>query len=231
MWRELVGRLAEVVERRLAEEAPVRAAGVIVDTPGVPAGKTGVDFLAHAIDEFSVNIVVVLGSARLNVELQRRYAQGKTRSGQPITVVLLDKSEGVVERDEAFMQQVAEGAIREYFYGNAKRTLSPVIQQVDFGVVAIFKIPEPSEYIADDLVLEKVDPIPDMAHWTLAVMHASVQDPVEKIRTAAVKGFVYVASVDVEKRRLKILAPIPYGLGESPLVWGRWPEPNINLLG
>lgn len=89
-----------------------------------------------------VNVVVVLGSGRLNAELQKSLGQKRTSLGEAITVVQLDKSEGVVERDEAFMQQTREAAIKEYFFGDAKMTLSPATQQVDFSAVTIFKIPD-----------------------------------------------------------------------------------------
>ncbi len=59
-----------------------------------------------------------------------------------------------------------------------------------------------------------------MSHWTLAVMNASAHDPPEVIRLATVMGFVYVADVDAERRRLKILAPMPGRLSDRPLVWG-----------
>ena len=84
----------------------------------------------------------MLGDARLNAELQRRLASETTRFGEQITVLMLDKSDGVVERDEGFMQQATESSIKEYFFGGTKRTLSPFTQQVDFAGVAIYKIPE-----------------------------------------------------------------------------------------
>ena len=82
---------------------------------------------------------MVLGSTRMNAELTKRFAEEKTSLGEPINVVLLDKSEGVVERDEAFLQQSREAAIKEYFFGDARRTLSPQIQQVDFDSLVIYK--------------------------------------------------------------------------------------------
>lgn len=85
---------------------------------------------------------MVLGSGRLNAELQKSLGQKRTSLGEAITVVQLDKSEGVVERDEAFMQQTREAAIKEYFFGDAKMTLSPATQQVDFSAVTIYKIPD-----------------------------------------------------------------------------------------
>ena len=40
------------------------------------------------------------------------------------------------------MQAVQEAAIKEYFFGDSKRTLSPFTQQVDFDGVAIYRIHE-----------------------------------------------------------------------------------------
>jgi polyribonucleotide 5'-hydroxyl-kinase len=70
-----------------------------------------------------------------------------------------------------------------------------------------------------------------MSHWTLAVMNASINDPPETIRQAPVMGFVAVADVDEDRRRLKVLSPVSGRLGNRPFVWARWPEPYINLLG
>ena len=62
-------------------------------------------------------------------------------------------------------------------------------------------------------------------------MHASVKDSPENIRTASVMGFVYVSEVDEDRKKMKVLAPVSGRLGDRPLVWGRWPEPFISLLG
>lgn len=70
-----------------------------------------------------------------------------------------------------------------------------------------------------------------MQHWTLAVMHASTKDAPETVRAASVMGFVYVSDVDEERRKIKVLAPVGGRLGDRPLVWGKWPEPFMNLLG
>ncbi len=70
-----------------------------------------------------------------------------------------------------------------------------------------------------------------MAHWTLAVMNASVRDSPDTIKMAGVMGFVYIGDVDKDRRKMKILSPVSGRLGDRPLVWGKWPEPYINLLG
>lgn len=79
--------------------------------------------------------------------------------------------------------------------------------------------------------VERAEISAGMSHWTLAVMNASVNDPPERIRQAPVMGFVAIADVDEDRRRLKILSPVGGKLGNRPMVWGRWPEPYINLLG
>lgn len=56
-----------------------------------------------------------------------------------MTVVKLDKSGGCVDRDDAFMQQMRDATIKEYFFGDAKRTLSPHTQVVNFDELTIFK--------------------------------------------------------------------------------------------
>jgi polyribonucleotide 5'-hydroxyl-kinase len=196
----------------------------------------------------TVNIVVVLGSVDLHAELQRRFENQRTIHGEAITLILLDKSDGVAERDKDFMKFTREAAIKEYFFGDAKRTLSPFTQSVSFDDVAVFRTPDgrvlssaqpwsltdsdpASGFYDDKPSLERAEVSAEMSHWTLAVMNASVNDPPEVIRQAPVMGFVAIADVDEDRRRLKVLSPVSGRLGNRPMVWGRWPEPYINLLG
>ena len=87
-----------------------------------------------------VNIILVLGSERLHSEMQRRFSGYRTTTGDTITLVKLDKSGGCVDRDDDFMQQSREASIKEYFFGDIKRTLSPHTQQIGFEDVTIYKI-------------------------------------------------------------------------------------------
>ncbi|KAK3192048.1 Cleavage polyadenylation factor subunit clp1 [Lecanicillium sp. MT-2017a] len=230
VYREVMGKLAGAVSGRLSEDADVKSAGVIVDTMGVNDGSPrGVDLLAHIVDELSVNIVVTLGSTPVCKQIAERFANEKTSLGEAIQVVALDQSDGVVDRSDDFLQHTREAAVKEYFFGDARRTLSPQIQQVDFGSLVIYRLPDYSDYESETLIREEVSS--PMEHWALAVMHASVKDSPETIRAAGVMGFVYVSDVDEQKRKAKVLAPVSGRLGDRPLVWGRWPEPFINLLG
>ena len=89
-----------------------------------------------------VNVIVVLGSDSMNAELQRQVAGKMTPLGEPIVIVSLDKSDGVAEPDEQFMRSNREATIKEYFFGDGKRTLSPSTQSVSFDDLAIFKAPD-----------------------------------------------------------------------------------------
>ncbi|KAI0150357.1 Pre-mRNA cleavage complex II protein Clp1-domain-containing protein [Xylariaceae sp. FL1272] len=244
LFKRLLGRLAIAVTSRLSEDPDVKSAGILIDTSGVPTGaRTPVyyDFLAHIVAEYSINIVVVLGSERIGSEMQKRFAGQTTSVGETVTVVSLDKSGGCVERDIGFMQQTREAAIRDYFFGNAKMTLSPFTQQVDFGSVSIWRINETLPKAEDDIaqddapdmpldMLEKAEPSLMMQNCILAVAYASVHDAPDTIRDANIMGFVYVADVDEKRRRLRILGPVSARLGDRPLLWGSWPEHMVNLL-
>ncbi|KAK3389232.1 Pre-mRNA cleavage complex II protein Clp1-domain-containing protein [Podospora didyma] len=237
LWRDLTRKLASSIRAKFNEDEAVRCSGLILDTPAVSLEPVEIENLALAVREFAINVVVTLGSPKLELELQRVFAQETTPLGEVISILMLEQSDGVQQRDKHFAQFTREAAIKEYFFGDAKRTLSPSTQSVSFDEVAIFKLPDDSEdydpsQISDTpQILEPAEITAEMSHWTLAVMNASVNDPPETIRKAPVMGFIAVADVDEDRRRLKILSPVTSRLGNRPLVWGRWPEPYINLLG
>ncbi|UPK94433.1 hypothetical protein LCI18_005368 [Fusarium solani-melongenae] len=229
-YSELVSKLAGSVSGRLNEDEDVKSSGVIIDGTGLPEQtKDGFDLVAHIVDEFSINVIIVVGSSHLSGELTKRFASERTSLGEPISVVPLEKSDGVVERDEMFMQHAREAAIKEYFFGDSRRTLSPLIQQVDFDNVVVYHTPEHPTYNGETLARE--EPSTPMQHWTLAIMHATPKESPDTVRAAGVMGFLYVSDVDEERRKIKLLSPVSGRLGDQPLVWGKWPEPYINLLG
>ncbi|OHE92599.1 pre-mRNA cleavage complex II protein Clp1 [Colletotrichum orchidophilum] len=232
-YKELVSKMAATVTSRLGQDPEVQSAGMIIDTPAVTeTNQVGMENFVHAVEELSVNIIIVLGSASLNAEISKRFSTERTSLGEQYSILLLEKSEGVVERDVGYMQQACEASIKEYFFGSIGQTLSPATQQVDFDSLAIYKLGDYSMYGGGaDEGLMRVDPAQLMAHWTLAIVYASVKDSPETIRTANVMGYVYIADIDKEKRKLRILAPVSGRLGDRPLLLGKWPEPFINLLG
>ncbi|KAE8448649.1 Cleavage polyadenylation factor subunit clp1 [Mollisiaceae sp. DMI_Dod_QoI] len=240
LYKPIVTRLALAATSRLTDDPAIKATGMIIDTPGVISqGKGGFDLISHIVSEFSVNIILVIGSERLHSEMLRRFSAYRTSIGETITLVKLDKSGGCVDRDDAFMQQTNEAAIKEYFFGNIKTTLSPHTQHLGYDEVFVYKIRETHTNAflpggveeTEQGLYEKVEPDIMMQHCVLAVMYASVADSQDTIRDASVMGFVCVAEVDEKKRRLKVLAPMNTRISERPMIWGSWPEAAVSLMG
>lgn len=85
-----------------------------------------------------MNIIFVLGSERLYADLTRKYAN---RTDEPVHVIKLDKSEGCIDRDEAFMKAHRQRQIRNYFFGTGDETaLAPTSLSADFDDLNIYRI-------------------------------------------------------------------------------------------
>jgi len=74
--------------------------------------------------------------------MMRRFHGQKKGGSDSMTVVKLDKSGGCVDRDEGYRKRFCRTQVREYFFGNAKNTLSPHTQQIDFAQLSIYKLAE-----------------------------------------------------------------------------------------
>ncbi|KAI6247730.1 mRNA cleavage and polyadenylation factor clp1 [Erysiphe necator] len=239
LYKPLLTRLALAATSRMTDDTDVNVSGMIIDTPGVISqGKGGYDLISHIVSEFSVNIILVLGSERLHSELHRRFSSLKTNTGESITLIKLDKSGGCVDRDEEYLRQSRECSIKEYFFGVPNSTLSPHTLQINFDEVFIYRIKEINslsfmpggEEIFDQELYEKIEPNLSMMNCILAVMYASGADSQETIRDASVMGFVYVSEVNQKKGKLKVLAPMNSKITERPLIWGSWPEPTVSII-
>ncbi|MCJ1362646.1 Cleavage polyadenylation factor subunit clp1 [Acarospora aff. strigata] len=244
MFKPVVTRLALAVMSRVTEDGEAREAGCLLDTPGVISqGKGGYDIIQHAVAEFSVNVLIVLGSERLYSDMARRFNGRRTSTDETISVVKLDKSGGCVDRDDAYMKQARQAQIREYFFGDTKITLSPHTQQVDFGQVTIYRVAELSDLLTSLMpggesedpsaapIFEKVQPSLLMQNCILAIMHADPNDSQENIRDASVMGFVYVAEVDEKRKKMRVLAPVSGRMPSRAVIWGIWPEGVGDLVG
>lgn len=167
LYRALVSRMALAVSSRLSEEDANRTSGCIIDTSGFISQTTGYDLIQHIVAEFSVDILVVLGSERLYSDMARRY---EDRQGT-VTIVKLAKSGGCVDRDEAFMRTARETAIREYFFGEPKRTLSPYTLTVGLNEVNLWRVGEGisilTPYFISPAKLTILPVISSQLHWCL----------------------------------------------------------------
>lgn len=97
--------------------------------------------IQHIVAEFGVNVLICLGSERLYSDMARRF-ENKKDGVEKVTVVKLPKSGGVVDRDEGFLKESRQRAVREYFFGEPKRTLSPFTMTVDMDDLVCYRISE-----------------------------------------------------------------------------------------
>jgi polyribonucleotide 5'-hydroxyl-kinase len=75
-------------------------------------------------------------------------------------------------------------------------------------------------------------PQPALSNTLLAITHVPPNTSPPDIRDASVMGFLYVADVDADRSKIRVLAPIGGRTPARALVWGRkWPGEVIGLVG
>ncbi|KAG6854548.1 Cleavage polyadenylation factor subunit clp1 [Blastosporella zonata] len=111
----LVRNLGENVREKYEVDMEARVSGLIVDTPssfgaGTGAGDHRHKLIKACVDAFKINVILVVGHEKLNVEMQRTY-------GSQLTVVKVPKSGGVVELDHSYRERVHNNQLHTYMYG------------------------------------------------------------------------------------------------------------------
>ncbi|KAI9682986.1 MAG: Cleavage polyadenylation factor subunit clp1 [Bathelium mastoideum] len=256
VWRALVTRLALAVTSRMQEDAEVRAAGCIVDAPAGLADKKGYELVEHVVSEFSINVVLVLGSERLFSDMRRKFEKpGSLPGDEGVRVVKLAKSEGCVGRDEEYMTALRAQQIRGYFFGEKGMNLNPLTVMVGFDDVTIYRYSEasmttsdtsylpgadsdseseyqPSLHPTGSTIFTKTNPSLALSNAILAIPHTSSPNSSQAdLMTSSILGFAYVADVDEARKGIRLLVPAPMRLEGRTLIWGNWPEGVVDLLG
>ncbi|EJD05703.1 Clp1-domain-containing protein [Fomitiporia mediterranea MF3/22] len=140
----LIRNLGENVTSRQDNGPTGRSSGIIVDTPssfatglaGVPNDKKFA-LIRSCVDAFHINVIIVVGHEKLNVEMQRMF-------GSSQTVIKLPKSGGVVDVDIAYRERVHRYQIHNYMYGHHLTPPSGLSQQPTQGTSE-----ESSDLLAD----------------------------------------------------------------------------------
>jgi polyribonucleotide 5'-hydroxyl-kinase len=87
---------------------------------------------------------------------------------------------------------------------------------------------------SSNVPLKKVlPPAPSaLANTLIAVTHASTTASPAQVRDASIMGFLYVADVDAEKGKIRVLAPVGGRLPPRAMIWAkRWPTEVVGLVG
>ncbi|CAA9964830.1 mRNA cleavage and polyadenylation factor CLP1 [Pyrenophora teres f. maculata] len=241
VFKPLVTRMALAVTSRLEEDKLSKQAGFIIDSPGaISQGKNGVyDNIEHIVSEFSVNVLVTIGSERLYSDLSRKFTpRPGSDPSEAVSVIRIDKSGGCVDRSEEYMKTLRHAQIREYFFGKGDETLAPSSQTADTADLNIFRVTEGDGTIVDDYgvtherqVFDKVAPTESMENHILAITTASPNDSQAVIRDSSIRGYIYVSDVDEAKKKVKLLSPLPGQTPGNAMILGSWPEVVEGLVG
>ncbi|KAL4761866.1 cleavage polyadenylation factor subunit CLP1 [Aspergillus foveolatus] len=71
-----------------------------------------------------------------------------------------------------------------------------------------------------------------LANTLLAITHASPTSSLSEIRDASTMGFLYVADVDSERGKIRVLAPVGGRIPSRAIIWGKkWPAEVVGLVG
>lgn len=234
----IVGKLAKVTEERCEVDEKLRCSGYIIDT-GSWDSQTSMTYLADIIDQFMVDSVIVLGHERLFNEIQSKLSE----THPAIDLIKCPKSEGAVERDQAYRKQWQMKRIKEYFYGQpGSLDLSPYTTSISFNDVQVRRIgevmltpdsalPIGGERKVDSTQLLKLEPGPVLLNSVLALSNAELPFGATENDEAIlpefnVAGFLYCKEVDEKRKRLVFLSPKPGRLPRRYLWMGtlRWAE-------
>lgn len=253
LYKSVLTRMALSVTGKMEDDQETKRSGFIIDTPGtLNDPKRNYDQLHHIVSEFSVNVIVTMGSEKLLNDLNRRYAVGKSPD-EAIPVLRVAKPGGAAERDQGYMRQMRAAQVRQYFFGSTKESLNPHSHSVSFTELNIYRArsaadaattsgfgaedddddynPEASTPVTTSMAsFEKVSPSVAMTGSLLAIKFCSGNGGEDAIRDSAVMGFLYVADVDESRKKVRFLAPHPQRWGDRALVWGSWPEAVPDLV-
>ncbi|KAJ2076908.1 Cleavage polyadenylation factor subunit clp1 [Coemansia sp. RSA 988] len=237
LFNALIDRMADAIERRQKTEGS--ASGLVVDTRGL-SDVARDQTIEHAVRELRITTLLVVGNERMHSVLAARLGANDASKQTPVVVVKLPRAGGAVDRSAAVRQQLEARAVQRYFYGAERERVASFSTVVPFDDLCILRVGvdavAPSSTLplgeARKLSATSVSPVvPDesLAHSVLAVTAAPVPDDSETAVDAVglqVVGFVNVTKVDMERRRLIVLSPVPGRLPKQVLLFGntRWME-------
>jgi len=251
VYKAVITRMALSVTNKLEEDPAAKQSGFVVDTPAsLNESKSNYDLINHIVSEFSINLIVSTGSEKLLNDLNRRYSAGRSAE-DAIPVLRISKPGGAVERDMAYMRQLRAFQVRQYFFGSFKESLNPHSHSINFAELSIYRAKSAadaannvSSFAGEDdddytpnlgttslnATFENITPSLAMTGSLLAIKFCPGSSDEVTVRDSAVMGFLYVADVDENRKKVRFLAPHPQRWGDRALVWGSWPEAVADLV-
>ncbi|KAJ3712227.1 Pre-mRNA cleavage complex II protein Clp1-domain-containing protein [Lentinula raphanica] len=251
----LIQNLGYNVQTKFDQDPEGSAAGIIVDTPSSFASSSGPGvndyrqkLIRACIDAFRINIILVVGHEKLNVEMQRAY-------GSSLTVLKIPKSGGVVELDYGYRDRVHRYQMHNYMYGEmippppgikngtqggetlSDLVLTPSSNVINFSDLTIYRIgaetmaPSSALPIGATRVVSEMQPVlvdpaqpgSGLLNAILAVLAPYHPDPNERyneeLLDLTVVGFIVVTNLDIPHKKMTVLSPTQGSLvGKTAIV-------------
>ncbi|OBZ65730.1 mRNA cleavage and polyadenylation factor CLP1 [Grifola frondosa] len=242
----LIRNLGENIWERWDGDVESRASGLIVDTPSSFASSSGAGhdhrhtLIKACVDAFRINVILVVGHEKLNVEMQRTY-------GNRMAVVKIPKSGGVVELDASYRERVHRYQLHNYMYGqlieppaglattaylqageqtpDLTQHLSPSSSIVSFSDLMIYRIGEET--------MAPTSALPIGAARVVSEMQPLLVDPAQAgsglynaVLDLPVVGYIVITAMDIPNKRMTILAPNQGSLAGRTAILGsfEWQE-------
>ena len=249
LYKYLVTALSTKVMARLDKDADARASGLIINTCGWVDGE-GYNLLLHCIQEFNVDVVLVMDQEKLYSSLSSQFT-GKS----DVTVIMLPRSGGVVQRDRDTRLRCRKGKIRDYFYGISKNRsmLSPVRQDKRLSALRLVRaggimLSEGMRSVGDTTVVDtttltRIVPSQDLVNSIVGVLHPPIEEdhehdrgqdggtigadiPSNLLMNTNVAGFLKILAIDIDNDNITFLCPCPGNFPSRFILVGqlRWLE-------
>lgn len=216
----LIGRMAEVVAKRMEKDPLVRHSGVIINTGSQVQGDV-YRLLLHAARKFKVDIILAIDQEKLYNELARDLPNC-------VRVLFTPKSGGVLIKSPEQRAESRDGRIDEYFYGSSLRgngQLYPHSFDIVFKALRIYQIGAPEvptsclplgmKKTDHQTQLVEVSPSLGIQNHLLSLMSTSELD---EVLCSPVKGILCVTDVDMSRQAITVISPQPRDrLPEHPI--------------
>lgn len=222
LYECIVSQMGKIVKERMEKNKKAKNSGLIVNTFGFGSlrgeAKSQLELIASS---FGINVIIVLDQERIYKELANIMPE-------PVKVIWLPKSNGVVARITEQRIEEAFSSIKQYFYG-INNTLFPHSYDVFFKELKdgrIFKIGAPSlpsscmplgmkaEDNQTKLVPVSLTP-KDLLNHVLAVSQTFEK---EELIRSNIAGFIVVTGVNLKDEKISILSPQPKPLPQKALL-------------
>eukprot|EP01097_Dermamoeba_algensis_P005002 TRINITY_DN3188_c0_g1_i1.p1 TRINITY_DN3188_c0_g1~~TRINITY_DN3188_c0_g1_i1.p1 ORF type:complete len:423 (-),score=70.73 TRINITY_DN3188_c0_g1_i1:217-1485(-) len=226
LYKLQISYLARDLNKRAEIHKEIGHSGLIINSCGWVDGA-GSDLIRYCIESFSADVVLVIDHERLYNDLNQDLSKKNIR------LFKLAKSGGVVPKSQIARRKKKMNSIREYFYG-ITGDLCPHSTVVDFNDVIILTVgggpaapvsalPVGAESTVDPTRVQVVTPNRDLVHSVLGLSHAK---SIDTVLATNLVGLVHITEVNIERRKITLLAPSPGPLPTKYLIMGsvKWLE-------